>query len=185
MKKRGRKPQPTAKRRQTTREGRTTGRDPVDLGTAELRRKKRAISAEALPMDPLGALLARGVIELREYAAGLDVAELLATVARARAGGAVQNIWWQLLAGGWLPASRAAPAELAADRAVLVLARLARFLGSPKVARQVFEVCAGEWPDFVARRITAAAPYRSDAQRLADLRWGLGRIADSWGRRAA
>jgi hypothetical protein len=96
---RGRPRQAEARRRATTRAGRAPK---PDLGTAELRLLRQRLNGRIdLPADPLGALLARQLIELPQYSAARRYAYL---VARARAGwglseGSVADLYRRMIAG--------------------------------------------------------------------------------------
>jgi hypothetical protein len=119
---RGRPPQATAQRRQTTAAARRPERD---RGTPELRRQRRERTGrEDLPHDLPGSLFGRGLIDLKQYRALLELAHLVRLV---RLGfglgeGSVAGQWRNILTaahGGW---SVVVPAG--ADRARFVLVRL-------------------------------------------------------------
>jgi hypothetical protein len=157
----GRPTKPHAKRRTTTRVGRQTGFDPVDRGTAELRRKRRAATGhETLSHeDTLSKMLGDGLLTLAQYSAGRDIAELQWAV---RSGYAdAGSTWGRLLSapGG----SQSFGPTPAAERAARTLSRIAEMIGPNSVL--VFAVCAGTWwPGDLAKHVSA----------------GLDRVAEEW-----
>src|SRR6516164_8681806 len=116
MAKRGRKRKFAARRRETTRNGRA---GIVDPGSYTLRRHRALLTGDPdLPVDPLGVLLGRGLIDLAAYHAGRGLGELLATI---RAGvygspGSVNGLWLAIMAGGAIrgPAVGISPSSLRA-----------------------------------------------------------------------
>jgi hypothetical protein len=175
--KRGRPPQPTAKRRTTTRQGRATGFDPIDPGTHELRwHRQLATGTEGLPHDePLAILYGHGLISTEQYNTGRDVAELMARIDR---GGIVATVWQRILgrpAGGVVDY---APLSVAAERAARLLHRLLDRL-RPEEAR-LFVVCAGYWTPLVLRIARGDPLRRNDRQEIVFVCAGLDRIARYW-----
>lgn len=85
---RGHRADPHAKRKQTTRIGRRTGRDPVDHGSELLRTKKRLVAAgrEDLPIDGASALYGRGYLDREQFDILGTLSSLLQRVARAWGG---------------------------------------------------------------------------------------------------
>jgi len=135
---RGRPSKTNAKRNTTTREGRRTGRDPSDAGTAELRwRRTVATGSEDLSHeDPLAELYGRSLLTTAQYNAGRDIAELLAVMLPLHVG----NVWQRLLTGTGASFTGYQPSP-AAERARFLLDRIASIIGDQAVL--VFAVCSG------------------------------------------
>lgn len=175
--KRGRPPQPTAKRRATTRQGRATGFDPVELPTDELRFKRLAMTLrEDLPHDePLAVLYGHGLITTEQYNTGRDIAEQLARIER---GDMVATVWQRILGAPGGGAIDYAPMTPAAERAARLIHRLMDRL-SPEETR-LFAVCAGYWTPLTLRVAMGVTLRRNERQELAVLQSGLDRIARYW-----
>jgi hypothetical protein len=97
---RGRPRKANAKRRQTTRIGRRTGIDPVDLGSAALRaRKRRVTGREDLPLDGAAVLYGHDHIDRQQFDALGLITSLLQRAARAWGGkdGSCAGLWMALL----------------------------------------------------------------------------------------
>lgn len=137
--KRGRPRNPHAKRRTTTRIGRSTGVDPRDRGTDELRLKRITItgSDQLSHSDPLAALFGRNLISTAEYNAGRDIADLISIIQRAQFG----SIWLRILSapGGQLSFDPSPHVE----RAQYTLHRIGTIIGPASPI--VFDTCGGEW----------------------------------------
>lgn len=105
---RGRPRHDVAKRRQTTRVGRKTGRDPVDYGTLELReRKKTATGRMDLPLDPAAVLYGRDLLDRQQYDRIGEIGHLMRQLARAWGikQDSVDGLWTALLAAASRTAS--------------------------------------------------------------------------------
>jgi hypothetical protein len=91
-----------AKRRTTTREGRRTGADPVDLGSPPLlRRKARVANGRTdLPLSGAAVLFAHELIDREQFDRLGEVTRWLQLIARAWDGrdGSVGGLWRSILA---------------------------------------------------------------------------------------
>jgi hypothetical protein len=104
-KKRGRPRKPNALRNQTTRAGRRGEAPPVDLGTNELRRRKRQVNAgrEDLEVDAAAALHAHGHLDHVQFSTLGALTAMLRTAARSWGGGSdggVTGLWNAVVAAG-------------------------------------------------------------------------------------
>jgi hypothetical protein len=147
---RGRPQKSHAKRNTTTREGRRTGTDPVDRGTAELRGKRKAATQhETLSHeDPLSVMLGRQQLTIAQYNAGRGIAELQLRLGREHVG----SIWPRIFSPsrGLLDLG---PSP-AAERAARTLTRLVRVIGENAVL--VLALCDGLWwPLLFPERVAA------------------------------
>jgi hypothetical protein len=178
MKRRRRAKNPEAKRNQSTRAGR---RDGPDRGVAKVRRERLlATGSESLPVDPLGVLLGRGMIDLGAYNAGRDIGELLETVRIGLVGnaGSVQGSWLAILTGGAIR-GQAASVSSAAEHALRKIAKIRQAIGNAETAGVVFAVCGGSWEPFV---LTILLDRKNFGHGLKLLRAGLDRVARTWSR---
>jgi hypothetical protein len=166
---RGRPRKPDKKPRPTTRAGRR-GEEFIDAGTIELQRLRlQATGHVDLPVDPLGVLLGRGLIDKTQYGAGRDLGELI-EIARRGLGlpdAGCHASWLAILAGGRTGGRAGADSSAAAEWAARILARIARSIGDPGLITLTLAVAEGYWP-----------PHSAVAQ----LRLGLDRVARIWAR---
>jgi hypothetical protein len=181
---RGRPRQAEARRRATTRAGRAPK---PDLGTAELRLLRQRLNGRIdLPADPLGALLARELIELPQYSAARRYAYL---VARARAGwglseGSVADLYRRMIAGtigdiATRHLESGSPGESeAAERELLRMNAELRPPGDSGVGFHMVRavVLDSAWPSWLKRKILREPERPRDDARLAILREALGRL---------
>lgn len=174
---RGRPPQPSAKRRTTTRQGRATGFDPVETPTDQLREKRLAMTGRTdLPHDePLAVLYGHGLISTEQYNTGRDIAELIALLER---GGIVATVWQRILGRPSGGAADYAPLSLAAERAARLLNRLLTRLAPAEA--QLFRICGGCWTPLTLRVALGFTLRRNERQELAVVCAGLDRIARYW-----
>lgn len=185
IRRRRRKSNPDARRRQTTRAGRA---GIIDRGPERLRELRLlATGSQDLPVDPLAILLGRDLLGEAAYNAGRDIGELLSIVARSFGAG-FATTWRAILAGGAIHGSRFEPLSGPGERALRILARYSLKIGDPGIAALVFAVCAGEFYPFRLRFIERAV-LRSmsarDYRAVAMVRSSLELIAALPSRRAA
>jgi hypothetical protein len=178
----GRRFDPRAKRRFTSRFGRKYGYEPADRGSAELRRKKRAVTGrEDVELTPAGVLHGHGHLDNIQYSALGYVTLTLQRIARSFGrGSSPAGVWAAIVAA----ASRTAPGmpdvvgDFGARRA---LERILQRLDGSRAL--VLELAAeGPLPPVCAR----AAEHRltpRDLVQLELLRKGLDGITPSrgWG----
>jgi hypothetical protein len=167
-KRRGRPKKPDKRPRPTTRAGRR-GLEAADLGTAELQRLRlRATGHIDLPVDPLGVLLGRGLIDKTQYGAGRDLGELL-EIARRGLGlpdAGCHASWLAILAGG-RTSGKAGDGLAAVEWANRILGLIARSIGDPSLTTLTLAVADGYWPP---------------SGTVERLRFGLDRVARIWAR---
>lgn len=109
---------------------------------------RRTLTGDAeLPVDPLGVLLGRQMIDQHQYNTGRNIAEVLER-ARARFGVrelSVQATWLALIAGaGAIRGVSGGPSAAAERWATAQLGRYARAMGKG-IDALVFALCSGEW----------------------------------------
>jgi hypothetical protein len=177
----GRKYNPHAKRRFTTRFGRKHGYEPVDHGSERLRTKKRAATGrEDIEMTVPGVLFGQGYLDRAQYDALGWVTQLLQRIARSFGRGASSaGVWAAIIAA----ASRTAPGmpdvvgDFGARRALE--RTLQRLDGSRDL---VLELAAeGPLPPVCLRAAEHRLTLR-DLVQLELLRKGLDSITPSHGR---
>jgi hypothetical protein len=160
-----------ARRRQTTRAGRR-GVIVHDSGTSELQAHRVSATGSAdLPVDPLGILYGRGLIDKDHYLAGRDLGDLL-EVARRDLGRSSPQVSWMAIFG----ARGIGPSEdRGAEFARRVLERLSGRL-APELVALTFAVAEGQWLPFLY--VVLAGGARPVTVRR--LRRGLDQVARSW-----
>jgi|SRR5215472_13527033 len=179
MGKRGRRPNPNARRNRTDRAGR---RGEIDHGSAMIRYQRAMLTGSPdLPLDPLGVLLGRGLIDLRQYHAGRDYGELLESVRAGLYGtaGSVQGSWLAILQGG---AIRGRGVEIARASlwALRTVQRIQARLGDPAIVRVTTMVCAGQWVDLVVAAALSRPFHQGMGWNLERLKRGLEEVSRVW-----
>jgi hypothetical protein len=174
QRKRGRPPDPHARRRQSTRAGR---RGEVDHGSPLLLLRKLTITGRAdVPLDPAGILFGRGLLDAVQYAELGEVTALLQRVAKAWGGkdGSVQGLWGALLAAATPTRSSALAVPIGSDAARRRLARTLRQLDGSRA------LIVGIAESRITPLVVRAAARRlvaEDLRQLERLRAGLDHIA--------
>jgi hypothetical protein len=183
--KRGRPAKANARRRATTRAGRR-GEITTDPGTREAQAHRRHATGNSdLPIDPLGVLFGRGMIDQPQYQAGRDLGDLIEIAARrlALGGSGVSGAWLRIL--GVRGVSGPGAIDSAAEWAARILGRIEKRL-DPAIAKLTFDVCAGAWLPFVMTVMAGdpitkpgryAPPWAADVTKL---RLGLDQVASVW-----
>jgi hypothetical protein len=189
----GRKRKLDAKRRQTTR----LGRNPPDLGTAQIRRLKQILNPRmpGLPADPLAALYSRGLISEASYAAGRRFGALT-TIARRGwqlQEASVSDLWRRMVSGtmGDISTPRALGSADPADDEVPTtadqmrgrLARMREELWPPGEQGEIFfavqAICVDlAWPSWLKRIVLGSSTYPGDHRHFGQVREGLHRLAE-------
>jgi hypothetical protein len=164
-----------AKRRQSTREGRRTGYDPVDTGSPLLRRHKRRLTGdETIELSAAGILLGHGCIDRVQYDTLGNITLWLQRLARSLGphGIGVDGLWASITGALVAIPGVVVPSAVGegADHARYVLGRTLRQLDGSRDL--VVALAENRTPDIVVRavenRLTAA-----DEAALDRLRAGL------------
>jgi hypothetical protein len=172
----GRRYDPHAKRRFTTRFGRKYGYERPDLGSERLRAKKLAATGrEDVELTPAGILYGHGHLDRHQYDALGHVTELLQCVARAMGRGVTVNgLWLAIVAAGSKAASASLPlaGDLGARRQLDRICR--RLDGSRELVLELAQ--EGPLPPICARAAGRLLTPR-DLVQLELLRQGLDGIS--------
>jgi hypothetical protein len=176
---RGRPRKAGARRRATTLAGRAP---PLDLGTDELRRRKRHIAAgrEDLELNGAGVLLAYEHLNRQKFDTLGTITQMLQRVARAWGGrdGNVTGLWMAitsaLIATGYAPTPVGDGGFGLADGARRRLQRVCRSLDGSRAL--VIELAEGKVPELVLHVLDHALT-RADTAALERLRQSLDDIA--------
>jgi hypothetical protein len=166
MRHRGRKSNPNAKRRQTTRAGRRADPDAV-VQLAKRRRARLTLRADLEP-TPLGVLLGRNVISRQQYDAALYYAALVAIWRKAfgLSDGSVEPMYRRFLAGQVDGNTGAGDATVrtVADLAAREISRFDSLLSVP--ARDVVRAIGdGTWLPCVATLVQHDIRFAKGAER--------------------
>jgi hypothetical protein len=177
----GRKFDPHAKRRFTSRFGRKYGYEPADRGSAELRRKKRtATGREDVEMTPAGILYGHGYLHNSQYSALGYVTLTLQTIARSFGRGTSPAGLWSAILGAL---TRTTPGieEIVGDQGSRnALERICRRLDGSRDL--VLELAAEDTLPPICIRASERRLTPRDLVQLELLRKGLDGITPSRGR---
>ena len=167
----GRRYNPDARRRHTTRAGRRGEAVPADLGVERVRRDRLMLTGRAdLEPTPLSVLYGRGKIDILQFNTGRSLGLLLAVV-RGHARSGVSGNWLAILAGGGHYGSAGSDtlsandiAAIEAQKAHRVLERVRHRLIDGVVdancamsqddpVELTLAVCAGDWTPIIGGKI--------------------------------
>ena len=202
----GRRYNPDARRRHTTRAGRRGEAVPADLGVERVRRDRLMLTGRAdLEPTPLSVLYGRGKIDILQFNTGRSLGLLLAVV-RGHARSGVSGNWLAILAGGGHYGSAGSDtlsandiAAIEAEKARRVLERVRHRLIDGVVGGNSGEslddpveltlaVCSGNWTPiiggkihwFIHRLATGVQWSVADSASCERLRGVLGLCARTW-----
>jgi hypothetical protein len=172
----GRKFDPHAKRRFTTRFGRKYGYEPADRGSAELRRKKRtATGREDVELTPAGVLYGHGHLDNVQYSALGYVTLTLQRIARSFGRGSSPAGLWSAILGALTKTTPGSEPVIGDQGARLALERTLRRLDGSRDL--VLELAAEDTLPPICIRASERRLTPRDLVQLELLRKGLDGIS--------